>query len=96
MPEAIQQVHGWNRVREGRMARDQSQKDIRDLLGITFWSHTWTMMNDFCLFLPLQACEVPIEEGPVPRIGAKGPIMSVYFRDPDGNLIEVSNYITPD
>ncbi|XP_002917833.1 glyoxalase domain-containing protein 5 [Ailuropoda melanoleuca] len=44
----------------------------------------------------LKACEVPIEEGPVPRIGAKGPIMSVYFRDPDGNLIEVSNYITPD
>ncbi|CAD7682062.1 unnamed protein product [Nyctereutes procyonoides] len=41
----------------------------------------------------LKACEVPIEEGPVPRTGAKGPIMSIYFRDPDRNLIEVSNYI---
>ncbi|XP_027969192.1 glyoxalase domain-containing protein 5 [Eumetopias jubatus] len=41
-----------------------------------------------------KACEVPIEEGPVPRTGAKGPIMSTYFRDPDGNLIEVSNYIS--
>ncbi|MFA9441890.1 VOC family protein [Uliginosibacterium sp. sgz301328] len=35
---------------------------------------------------------VAIEEGPTPRTGATGPITSVYFRDPDGNLIEVSNY----
>ena len=40
----------------------------------------------------LEACGVAVEEGPVPRTGAVGPIMSVYFRDPDGNLIEVSNY----
>ena len=31
-------------------------------------------------------------EGPVPKTGATGPITSVYFRDPDGNLIEVANY----
>jgi catechol 2,3-dioxygenase-like lactoylglutathione lyase family enzyme len=35
---------------------------------------------------------VPVEEGPVPRTGARGPITSVYFRDPDGNLIEVASY----
>ncbi len=40
----------------------------------------------------LQQAGVAIEEGPVPRTGATGPIMSVYFRDPDGNLIEVCNY----
>ncbi len=34
---------------------------------------------------------VPVEEGPVRRAGANGPILSVYLRDPDGNLIELSN-----
>ncbi|XP_048370944.1 glyoxalase domain-containing protein 5 isoform X2 [Sphaerodactylus townsendi] len=40
----------------------------------------------------LKACGVKIEDGPVLRTGAIGPITSVYFRDPDQNLIEVSNY----
>jgi catechol 2,3-dioxygenase-like lactoylglutathione lyase family enzyme len=40
----------------------------------------------------LRACGVELLEGPVQRTGAVGPIMSVYFRDPDGNLIEVSTY----
>jgi catechol 2,3-dioxygenase-like lactoylglutathione lyase family enzyme len=35
---------------------------------------------------------VEIIEGPVQRTGATGNIVSFYFRDPDGNLIEVSNY----
>ena len=39
----------------------------------------------------LAACGVAIVEGPVRRTGATGPILSVYFRDPDGNLIEVAN-----
>ena len=38
----------------------------------------------------LEANSVEIIEGPVRRMGATGPIMSVYFRDPDGNLLEVS------
>lgn len=40
----------------------------------------------------LGACGVAIIDGPVMRTGATGPIRSVYFRDPDSNLIEVSNY----
>lgn len=36
---------------------------------------------------------VTIEEGPVERTGATGAILSVYLRDPDGNLVEISNYI---
>ncbi|HXY68618.1 MAG TPA: VOC family protein [Candidatus Bathyarchaeia archaeon] len=40
----------------------------------------------------LRRVGVAIEEGPVTRSGALGPITSVYFRDPDENLIEVSRY----
>jgi len=40
----------------------------------------------------LLECGVEIIEGPVQRTSAIGPILSVYIRDPDGNLIEVSNY----
>lgn len=40
----------------------------------------------------LKAQKIDVEEGPVARTGALGPIESVYFRDPDGNLIEVSRY----
>lgn len=39
----------------------------------------------------LQSLDVPVEEGPVRRTGATGPLMSIYIRDPDGNLIELSN-----
>jgi catechol 2,3-dioxygenase-like lactoylglutathione lyase family enzyme len=41
----------------------------------------------------LEAAAVPIIEGPVERTGATGAIRSVYLRDPDRNLIELSNYL---
>jgi catechol 2,3-dioxygenase-like lactoylglutathione lyase family enzyme len=40
----------------------------------------------------LKACGVAIEIGPVDRTGATGAIRSVYIRDPDQNLIEISTY----
>ena len=40
----------------------------------------------------LASCDIEIIAGPGPRAGAIGTIQSVYFRDPDQNLIEVSNY----
>jgi catechol 2,3-dioxygenase-like lactoylglutathione lyase family enzyme len=40
----------------------------------------------------LEACGVPIVAGPGPRAGAIGTIQSVYIRDPDLNLVEISNY----
>jgi catechol 2,3-dioxygenase-like lactoylglutathione lyase family enzyme len=39
----------------------------------------------------LRGVGVAIELGPVDKIGARRPLHSVYFRDPDGNLIEVAN-----
>ncbi len=58
--------------------------------------------GDFCLIssVPLddfiehlKKNQIPIDVGPVPRRGALGPIRSVYLRDPDGNLVEVAEYI---
>ncbi len=58
--------------------------------------------GDFCLIskVPLDdfiahlhQVGVVIDTGPVQRRGALGPIRSVYFRDPDGNLVEVAEYI---
>ena len=40
----------------------------------------------------LEGCGVPIIAGPGPRAGAIGAIQSVYIRDPDQNLVEISNY----
>ena len=36
---------------------------------------------------------VAVEEGPVGRTGARGPLLSVYLRDPAGNLVEISNEV---
>jgi catechol 2,3-dioxygenase-like lactoylglutathione lyase family enzyme len=56
---------------------------------------------DLCFITPvplaavmahLEACGVPLVAGPGPRAGAIGTIQSVYIRDPDQNLIEISNY----
>ena len=41
----------------------------------------------------LHTAQWPIIEGPVQRTGASGPIRSIYLRDPDLNLIEISEYL---
>jgi len=58
--------------------------------------------GDFCLLSDVPVAEIAahlaaegiaVIEGPVPKTGATGPLLSVYFRDPDGNLVEVSNLV---
>ena len=41
----------------------------------------------------LSSCNVPVIEGPVKKTGAAGPMLSIYVRDPDNNLIEIANLI---
>ena len=59
-------------------------------------------MADLCLLWPgpieeavshLERHGIAVEEGPVPRNGARGPGTSIYFRDPDGSLLEFISYV---
>ena len=63
--------------------------------------HPTAGSGDFCLITETPLADViahvsahglQIEEGPVDRTGATGPITSVYLRDPDNNLVEIANY----
>jgi len=58
--------------------------------------------GDFCLttgepladvIAQLERHGVAVEQGPVARTGARAGLRSIYFRDPDGNLVEVSNEV---
>ena len=49
--------------------------------NILYWINKLNNMN------------IKIKEGPVERSGAKSKLSSIYFNDPDGNLIEISNII---
>ena len=57
---------------------------------------------DFCLLSDVPVAEIALHlaaegveviEGPVAKTGAAGALLSIYFRDPDGNLVEVSNRV---
>ncbi|MGH3011069.1 MAG: VOC family protein [Gaiellaceae bacterium] len=58
--------------------------------------------GDICLEWPgpieeavdhLRACGVELQAGPVARTGARGQGQSIYFRDPDGSLLELISYL---
>lgn len=86
----------------GRLAlRIGNQKVNLQTLGQEVRNHACIGSGDLCLLtdkpLPdvidrLTSAGIAIIEGPVQKSGARGPITSVYFNDPDGNLIEISCY----
>jgi catechol 2,3-dioxygenase-like lactoylglutathione lyase family enzyme len=72
----------------GREFEPKALKPVPGSLDLCFI--TETPLADVAAHL--KANGVAIAQGPVPKTGALGPMTSIYFRDPDGNLIEVSNY----
>jgi len=85
-----------------------NSETIIDLFPKKMWQKSSTAtqghnnLNHFCISLSkemwmalmerLKANNVDIEDGPVPRWGARGTGTSIYFRDPEGNLIEARYY----
>ncbi len=78
-----------------------NQKINLQTLGMEQRNHAATGSGDLCLVTDwplgdviahLGSEEVDIIEGPVKKTGARGPMISVYFNDPDRNLIEISSY----
>ena len=81
-------------------AQKISLQDVRNSPAIA--RDTVPGSGNFCLLTDLPIAEavarlgeagIPIVDGPGERAGATGAILSVYFNDPDGNLVEVSNRI---
>ena len=84
-------VFGRQKINLHQVGREFSPRAARATAGSA----------DFCLVTetPLEqvqaelaAAGVRIEVGPVPKVGALGPMQSVYVRDPDANLVEIAVY----
>lgn len=74
-----------NLHRLGQEVRNHACIGSGDLCLLTDWPVERTLAH-------LAAEGVEVVEGPATRDGALGPIVSVYFRDEDGNLIEIARY----
>lgn len=86
---------GGQKINLHRAGREWEPKALRPTPG----------SGDICLVTDRPLAElmarlvehgIALLEGPVARTGALGPTRSIYFRDPDGNLIEVASYMEAD
>jgi catechol 2,3-dioxygenase-like lactoylglutathione lyase family enzyme len=73
--------------RESTLKADKPTSGSADICFVTSLSLSDVISH-------LNSCGVDLIAGPVERNGARGLMMSLYFRDPDKNLIEVSNYVS--
>jgi len=80
-----QKINLQQRGRESTLIADKPTPGSADLCFVTFVAIPDVVAH-------LNSLGVKLIGGPVPREGARGEMLSVYFRDPDANLIEVSNY----
>jgi catechol 2,3-dioxygenase-like lactoylglutathione lyase family enzyme len=97
-------VDSW---REGKIGFPSVRINERTLIDLAVNKSeaepTVPNLNHFCMFTdgPLEPCVdelrrhgVEIETGPISRWGARGNALSVYFRDPDNNQIEIRSYVS--
>jgi catechol 2,3-dioxygenase-like lactoylglutathione lyase family enzyme len=71
--------------RESTLTADKPTSGSADVCFVTSVSISDVLAH-------LKSCGVKLLAGPIGRSGARGQMMSIYFRDPDMNLIEVSHY----
>jgi catechol 2,3-dioxygenase-like lactoylglutathione lyase family enzyme len=104
---AAERVEAWRRGEVRFPSVRINEGIIIDLVqDPTVSSDRRTNLGHFCLVTDsealesvvneLRASEIPIERGPVSNWGARGEGRSIYFRDPDDNLIELRTYVGVD
>ena len=99
-----ERVDSWRAGQNGFPSVRINDRTIIDLMmNKSETEPTVPNLNHFCMFTdgPLEPCVeelhrhgVAIETGPINRWGARGNALSVYFRDPDNNQIEIRSYVS--
>jgi catechol 2,3-dioxygenase-like lactoylglutathione lyase family enzyme len=99
-----ERVDSWRAGKNGFPSVRINERTIIDLMvNKSEAEPTVPNLNHFCMFTdgPLEPCVeelrrngVEIETGPIKRWGARGDALSVYFRDPDNNQIEIRSYVS--